>query len=773
MNIVLKKSLTTGLFFTAFLIVFQGGYASGLDEAPVSLQNVDQQSTSKGYYILPPPSPFFSSDMMSNKKKLGNNAGILELVPLDTQAQPLSTADVINEMAQNNNDLKDKVYGLEVALTDNKEQSDSLLEELHATARNADFENEMYEKTMSLLQGKITILNDNNEALTVKLSSAELTTRSQQRLLTRLRKESAELSVLKNTYKERDDEILVLKKELLNLKKEPSQKFVALPKAEVQTLRDAYTVKSKEVETYKAEVIVLYDKLSTFEQTQTELIDLQNFVAELNENNSLLKAKIVEVEALNKSLTSQLNKIQQDKGQQLRKLALLKRSSAELVALKSAYKERNDEVIALKGKVIELDSLNKTLLSKVKVLENNTIQNTRKMSLLEQSSSELIALKSTYKERNEETGSLKETLRNISNSNRMLLSQIKEITSNDSQKTHKLALLDQSVAELMALKSTYKDRNAENIELQKKILTLSKNKQDINKQLSKLNAKAEALQASNKTLSDNNTKLTDKLKQQKALKSTVDASTHAIRSLEGKLDESKSLRKSLSGEILTLKADFLSQQRKLTSLSSVGKKLESLSSAYKVLKKEKRVASDKLTAAMLDDDKDGVVNTLDQCLSSPFKSLVNNIGCAEISDTDVDQIPDTNDLCLNTAIGIVVNKFGCAVNESIILNGVNFNTGSDSLTFSSLATINSVASTLKTNLNIKVEIAGHTDGLGIKSGNQELSERRANAVTIQLIGQGVDAARISTKGYGESNPIVPNDTAEGRLKNRRVELKIH
>lgn len=72
----------------------------------------------------------------------------------------------------------------------------------------------------------------------------------------------------------------------------------------------------------------------------------------------------------------------------------------------------------------------------------------------------------------------------------------------------------------------------------------------------------------------------------------------------------------------------------------------------------------------------------------------------------------------------------------------------------------------------KVEVVGHTDSNGSEAYNQKLSEKRAQAVAKALEAQGVDAARITAKGQGESNPIASNATAEGREKNRRVELVI-
>ena len=72
----------------------------------------------------------------------------------------------------------------------------------------------------------------------------------------------------------------------------------------------------------------------------------------------------------------------------------------------------------------------------------------------------------------------------------------------------------------------------------------------------------------------------------------------------------------------------------------------------------------------------------------------------------------------------------------------------------------------------QVEIGGHTDSLGSNAYNQKLSQRRAESVKTYLSERGVDANRMEVKGYGEAEPVAPNDTAEGRELNRRVELKI-
>lgn len=72
----------------------------------------------------------------------------------------------------------------------------------------------------------------------------------------------------------------------------------------------------------------------------------------------------------------------------------------------------------------------------------------------------------------------------------------------------------------------------------------------------------------------------------------------------------------------------------------------------------------------------------------------------------------------------------------------------------------------------RVEVAGHTDGVGPDEYNQRLSEQRAESVKVFLVERGVPAERISVVGYGESQPRSNNDTVEGRRLNRRVEVKI-
>ena len=73
---------------------------------------------------------------------------------------------------------------------------------------------------------------------------------------------------------------------------------------------------------------------------------------------------------------------------------------------------------------------------------------------------------------------------------------------------------------------------------------------------------------------------------------------------------------------------------------------------------------------------------------------------------------------------------------------------------------------------MKVEIGGHTDNVGKAEDNQKLSEKRAIAVVEYLFTKGVKATQLSGKGYGDTKPVVANDTEANRAKNRRTEFTI-
>jgi len=173
-----------------------------------------------------------------------------------------------------------------------------------------------------------------------------------------------------------------------------------------------------------------------------------------------------------------------------------------------------------------------------------------------------------------------------------------------------------------------------------------------------------------------------------------------------------------------------------------------------------------------DSDRDGVSDASDVCPGTPAGTKVDRFGCAR--DADGDGVTDDRDQCPATIAGLSVDPKGCPsafqVGQPLILSGVTFQTGKAVLLGTSQGVLDQVAHSLIDNPDVNVEVGGHTDDVGAEAANLRLSQARADAVRQYLIGKGVDAGRITAKGYGEGNPVADNTTAAGRAANRRVEL---
>ena len=112
------------------------------------------------------------------------------------------------------------------------------------------------------------------------------------------------------------------------------------------------------------------------------------------------------------------------------------------------------------------------------------------------------------------------------------------------------------------------------------------------------------------------------------------------------------------------------------------------------------------------------------------------------------------------------------IGKSIIIDDLHFKTGLTELDDDSYRLLDQLVDFMSHNSTLKVEIAGHTDSDGSEEFNQSLSEGRAQSAVNYIIEKGIDESRLVAKGYGESEPMVENDTEENKAKNRRVELKV-
>ena len=195
---------------------------------------------------------------------------------------------------------------------------------------------------------------------------------------------------------------------------------------------------------------------------------------------------------------------------------------------------------------------------------------------------------------------------------------------------------------------------------------------------------------------------------------------------------------------------------------------------------------DRAVAADPDPDADGLIAASDKCPQKPedFDNFEDDDGCPD-PDNDLDGSADADDACPLKAevINGIKDEDGCPdegkaavriAGGTLQLDAkVYFETGSAEIKEESHGLLRQAASTLKAAWYIKkVLVEGHTDSRGDKEMNVDLSERRARSVALFLTNLGVDAGRLTTRGYGPKKPVASNRSRKGRAKNRRVVFRI-
>ena len=146
----------------------------------------------------------------------------------------------------------------------------------------------------------------------------------------------------------------------------------------------------------------------------------------------------------------------------------------------------------------------------------------------------------------------------------------------------------------------------------------------------------------------------------------------------------------------------------------------------------------------------------------------------EVSNSgEVYQLTIVEKTALKQQVELSADEIARALNEDgqIALHNILFDTGKATIKPESSKALQMIIDVLKNDEALQLEIQGHTDNTGTKAANQTLSQQRAAAVRDYLIKTGgIAAARLTAVGYGDTKPVAPNTTEDGKAQNRRVEL---
>ena len=110
--------------------------------------------------------------------------------------------------------------------------------------------------------------------------------------------------------------------------------------------------------------------------------------------------------------------------------------------------------------------------------------------------------------------------------------------------------------------------------------------------------------------------------------------------------------------------------------------------------------------------------------------------------------------------------------EKVLLNNIFFEYAKATLRSESFPELDRITETMKENINLTIEIQGHTDNVGSNESNLKLSQDRAESVRTYLLSKKLSVNRVTSVGFGETRPVASNDTEEGKAQNRRVEFVI-
>jgi OmpA-OmpF porin, OOP family len=179
----------------------------------------------------------------------------------------------------------------------------------------------------------------------------------------------------------------------------------------------------------------------------------------------------------------------------------------------------------------------------------------------------------------------------------------------------------------------------------------------------------------------------------------------------------------------------------------------------------------------LDNDADGIPDDKDKCPNEPedWDGFQDSDGCPD-EDNDNDTVKDVDDQCPNTPGQPNAARPGCpslvvvTAREIRITQQIQYDFNKATIKPVSFPILDAVYDVLAANPKITIEVQGHTDNVGNAAYNQKLSQQRADSVKAYLTKKGLPDARLVSKGYGMTQPLVPNNTDANKALNRRVQF---
>ncbi len=513
-------------------------------------------------------------------------------------------------------------------------------------------------------------------------------------------------------------------------------------------LSENLAAKNQEIQACQTQLHSDQDRLS---QIETVLTQQKQAVMELNQEKEHLRQQLDDSEKQQQQSVQTIQNLQQ----QLTEAQKEKQNALDTMqALTTEKQTLSEQIIVLKQQIDENKAQIQTLSDDNTQKEAAIVQWQTKVDevtskMLSAEEEKKGAIKALEEYQTETAMQLKakdkafEDLQNQLTEVKQQLEQSHQIISDNEEKT---ALLSQKLSTTTQL-------------LEQKVLEIKKFNPQINElmlQKKKLTSDFDVLQ---KKLLSTETKVQQYLVQEK----TIEELNAKIGQLNADLSQEKT---AIEQQLQQNKAQCLKQQQELQEkLNQCETTLAPLSAQLSKTKNEYQ----SLLSATVDTDNDGIMDTRDECPTTPEGHPINAQGCEP--DDDKDGVVNFNDLCPQSKENAEVDATGCDNNEIISLAGVNFVSNSDELLTESTDILSHVAQTLKQHPQLNLEVAGHTDSAGDANYNLNLSQRRAEQVMRYLISQGIDAERLTAKGYGETLPIIDNATAAHRAMNRRVELR--